>query len=372
MLELRDVAKSFAGRPALRSISLTVDANEYISLLGPSGSGKSTLLRVIAGFEAPDSGEVLLEGRRLTGVPAHERGIGFVFQNFALFPHLSVFDNVAFGLSNRARDPITDPAKLRSRVTAVLELVGLEALAARGIGQISGGQKQRVALARTLVADPRIILLDEPLGALDANLRGRMSVELKRIRRQLGITFIHVTGNEREALMMGDRVIVLDDGAISQLADPDSVFNRPGTARVAQLLSCFNILPGAFEAGAFRHGAWRLAVPTGTAASGPGEYAVRFDQIRVDGLAAGVTGAEPGRAALEAEFIASEYAGATMLHLFKLPDGRTFDVEYHLGHKRPEELTAGASYRLSWAVEDAIAYEGLSGQGGEGGHGRSH
>ena len=212
VLRLEGLSKSFAGRAALSDISFTVTTNEYVSLLGPSGSGKTVLLRAIAGFETPDSGRIFLDDVDVTREAAHKRGIGFVFQNFALFPHLTVFDNVAFGLRNRAVPAPEDVVSKSVRQT--IELVGLKGLEQRGVHQISGGQKQRVALARTLVIKPKLVLLDEPLGALDANLRQRMRTELRRIREALDIPFLHVTGSETEALSMGDRLIVLDAGRI--------------------------------------------------------------------------------------------------------------------------------------------------------------
>ena len=352
ILELRNVTKRYGDDTALDDLSVTLEANEYISLLGPSGSGKSTLLKVIAGFEKPDAGDVFLEGRSLAQVPAYRRGIGFVSQGFALFPHLSVFENVAFGLRNREVDPLADEAELRRRVDEMLVLVGLSDLGDRGIDQISGGQKQRVALARTLVADPKIILLDEPLGALDANLRARMRVELRRIRQQLGITFMHVTGNEEEALAMGDRVAVLDSGRLAQISDPDAVYNRPQSARVAKFLNCYNMFEGRRdEGGAFHAGTSSFACSPGAAAAGV--YCVRFDKIRVVPLQAL---SEDGGTGVRATFITSEYAGPRITYFFRGADGKVLEVEYHLSHRRPEEFAAGSDYWLSWSPDEALVY----------------
>jgi ABC-type Fe3+/spermidine/putrescine transport system ATPase subunit len=353
-LELRAVSKAYGGRPALRQLSLRVERGEYLAMLGPSGSGKSTALRVIAGFESPDNGDVLLGGRSVLDVSAHERGIGFVFQNFALFPHMTVFDNVAFGLRHRARFALSDGGEVRRRVDAVLEMVGLVGLGGRATTQISGGQKQRVALARTLVTDPEIILLDEPLGALDANLRERMMVELRRLHRQLGITFVHVTGNEQEALAMGDRVTVLDDGAVAQLADPDTVYNRPASARVARFLNCYNIFQGRIEAGRFRCGAGELPCPKGApATAAQAQYCIRFDRITV----AVVDGEpRPGDGAITARFVASEYDGPTITYFFAPPEGKPLEVEHHVSHHRPEEFELHRAYRLSWPADDALVY----------------
>ncbi len=214
-----------------------------MSLLGASGSGKTTLLRLIAGFEEPDDGVISIDGERIDGRPSHLRDIGFVFQNFALFPHLSVFENVAFGLRHRANAPLQNEKEIKDRTDNALELVGLEGFGHRGVSAISGGQRQRVALARTLVTEPRIVLLDEPLGALDANLRSRMCDELKAIRERLKVSFLHVTGSETEALMMGDKVAVLADGRIVQTGVPDQLFAEPMNAASARHMNAWNMLP---------------------------------------------------------------------------------------------------------------------------------
>ena len=311
-------------------------------MLGPSGSGKSTLLRILAGFERADDGEIYLDGRPLSRLPAHERGIGFVSQGFALFPHLSVFDNVAFGLRHRRRDPVTAAAEVRRRVDEMLDLVGLADLGGRQIAQISGGQKQRVALARTLVVDPAICLLDEPLGALDANLRQRMTLELRRIHQRLGIIFIHVTGNEMEALAMGERVVVLDHGRAIQIGDPDTIYNRPATLQDARFLNRYNAL----ESGA----------GDGFPSSG-GVCCVRRDHIDVR-----PEGYRPasGETAISATCVTSEYSGSAIVYLFSLANGKVVEVEYHLSHKRPEDLREGGVYALVWQTGQALLF-GTSG-----------
>jgi ABC-type Fe3+/spermidine/putrescine transport system ATPase subunit len=261
VLQLKNVHKAFAGVPALAGVDAMLAEDSYVSLLGPSGSGKTTLLRVIAGFEQPDGGEILFAGRRIDGVPPHERGIGFVFQNFALFPHLSVAENIAFGLENRAVDPVTDAKVVAVRVRDMIGLVGLSGLEDRAVTQISGGQKQRVALARTLVTEPSMVLLDEPLGALDANLRTRMRSELRTIRERCGVTFLHVTGSETEALAMGDTVLVLDRGRIAQSSDAGTLYSRPASADVARFLNCYNIFSGAVSGDVFESAVGGLRHP---------------------------------------------------------------------------------------------------------------
>jgi spermidine/putrescine transport system ATP-binding protein len=347
VLRLEGLTKRFGGRAALSEISFSVTGNEYVSLLGPSGSGKTTLLRAIAGFETPDAGRIFLEGVEVMRKPAHKRGIGFVFQNFALFPHLSVFDNVAFGLRNRA-DPAPEDVVLKS-VREIIDLVGLKGLEQRGVHQISGGQKQRVALARTLVIKPKLVLLDEPLGALDANLRQRMRTELRRIREALDIPFLHVTGSETEALSMGDRLIVLDAGRIGQFGKPGEVYTKPATANVARFLNRYNVFDGRIEGEAFDSKYGRFAFGATTPAR-EGAYAIRYDRVSVKA---------PGAAApakLMANYVASEYLGSALVHFFETPDGKVVEVEHHLSFGPPETYEPGRAYDLSWNPQDGIAF----------------
>jgi putative spermidine/putrescine transport system ATP-binding protein len=336
----------------LSNVSISIANNEYLTFLGPSGSGKTVLLRVIAGFEQPDRGEVIFDGKPIHDVPAHLRGIGFVFQNFALFPHLSVFDNIAFGLANRVNAPERDRATLRDKVEAMIDLVGLAGLEERGVHQISGGQRQRVALARTLVTEPRLVLLDEPLGALDANLRLRMRGELRQIRSRLGVTFLHVTGSETEALAMGDRVAVLDAGRIAQAADPDTIYNRPMSPNVARFLNCYNLLDGRVDGREFVTRAGRLPFTSPAKAAGRPAYAIRRDRISIS------RGDEPaaGGASIAAKFLASEYSGSAVNFFFEAEGGQLIEVEHHLSHHSPEELEPQAVYRLTWRPEDGIAF----------------
>lgn len=352
LLELSGITKAYGGAPALDDLSLAVGAGEYLSILGPSGSGKSTMLRVVAGFETPDDGDVRLEGRSILSKPAHERGIGFVFQGFALFPHMTVFDNVAYGLRHRSRGPVADEAEIRRRVGEALDLLGLTGLGGRAVSQISGGQKQRVALARTLVTDPKIVLLDEPLGALDANLRERMMIELKRIQTQLGGTFLHVTGNEQEALAMGHRTAVLDRGRIAEISPPQTLYNRPGSVRVARFLNCYNIFEGIVGDGAFRFAEAALPLP-GEATAGAAAYCIRADRVTV---AEETEPAAPGEAALPGRFIASEYSGARVTYLFDVAGSRPVEVEYHLSHRRPGSFDPGRRYALRWPATDALVF----------------
>ena len=348
IFSLEGVVKQYGSQAALDGVGFSAHAHEYISLLGPSGSGKTVLLRAIAGFEPLDAGRVILSGRDVTHVPAHQRGIGFVFQNFALFPHLTVFDNVAFGLRNGAK-PLSE-RDVGIRVAEAIELVGLKGLEQRGTGQISGGQKQRVALARTLVTKPALVLLDEPLGALDANLRLRMRIELRRIREQLGIPFLHVTGSETEALAMGDRVLVLDQGRIAQFGPPDDIYNRPSNPNVAKFLNRYNVFDGHIEGNVFESAYGKLGFGTRTI-GGHSAYAIRYDRILPQPAQARTDGV-----ALAAKYVASEYLGSSIVHFFEAADGKVVEVEHHLSNGPPTNYAAGQSYQLSWKPADAIAF----------------
>ena len=277
---------------------------------------------------------------------------------------MSVEANVGFGLRNRRIDPVTDEAEVGRRVTAMLDLVGLGDLSARMAVQLSGGQKQRVSLARTLVTEPKICLLDEPLGALDANLRERMTVELRRIRNALGVTFLHVTGNETEALAMGDRMVVLDAGRAIQIAPPDTVFFSPASERVAHFLNAYNILPGSSENDAFRHGNALLPLPEGVARCS--HYALRYDAITIEAAcheaAAGPVdrggGAMGARGALEATFVATEFLGGRIVYLFRRQDGGVIEVAHHLSRTDPMTFEPGERRRLSWDVSEILAFDG--------------
>ena len=348
IFRLEGVTKRYGEVTALRDVTLAFSGNEYVSLLGPSGSGKTTLLRVIAGFEVPDAGRVYFEGRDITALPAHERGIGFVFQNFALFPHLTVYQNVSFGLTHG--NTTVAASEIDRRTRSMIELVGMAGMEGRGIDQISGGQKQRVALARTLVMEPRFVLLDEPLGALDANLRGRMRNELRAIREKLGVTFLHVTGSETEALSMGDRVVVLDNGTIAQFAHPDEVYAAPASANVAHFLNRYNLFPGKISDGAIT-GAFGTVRPDVVRRGDRPVCAVRYDRINVAAKAAGM--ASP---AIEAQYVASEYLGSSVMYFFEAADGMVIEVEHHLSLGHPPEYTAKEQYMLGWKPEDAIVF----------------
>lgn len=239
LLSLRDVGKGYDGRAAVDRLSLDIRDGEFLTLLGPSGCGKTTLLRLIAGFERPDSGSIALAGTDITALPPEQRPLNTVFQNYALFPHLNVFDNVAYGLRREGRPK----GEIAARVAAALAMVELGEFARRKPHQLSGGQQQRVAIARAVVKRPRLLLLDEPLSALDYQLRRAMRSELKRLQRDLGIAFLFVTHDQEEALAMSDRIAVLRDGAVQQLGTPREIYERPANLFTARFVGETNLFP---------------------------------------------------------------------------------------------------------------------------------
>ncbi len=239
MIEFKDIHKYYGDYHALRGITATIRAGEFFSLLGPSGCGKTTLLRTIAGFEGISSGAVMIDGKNMASVPANQRPTNMVFQSYAIFPHLTVEENVGFGLR---KDPRSKDEKTRA-VAEALEMVNLKGFGKRAAHALSGGQRQRVALARALILKPKVLLLDEPLSALDKKMREQMQVELIRLQRQVGITFILVTHDQEEALVMSDRIAVMFDGEIAQLDDPETLYRKPATRRVADFIGTMNFLP---------------------------------------------------------------------------------------------------------------------------------
>lgn len=244
MLELRRINKTFGALHAVRDVELTIQSGEFFSLLGPSGCGKTTLLRMLGGFDSPTSGEILLDGKRIDPLPPDQRHFNMVFQRYALFPHLNVFDNIAFG----PRMKKAPEADIRQRVAEVLQLVRLDGLENRSVTTLSGGQQQRVALARALVNRPKVLLLDEPLSALDLKLRQQMQVELHAIQRKLGLTFILVTHDQEEALTLSDRIAVMNQGRIEQVGRGREIYEWPATEFVAQFIGSINTFEGQVEA----------------------------------------------------------------------------------------------------------------------------
>jgi spermidine/putrescine transport system ATP-binding protein len=369
----RRVAKSVEGAnpdqgfTAVDHIDLDVNEGEFFSLLGPSGCGKTTTLRMIGGFEQPTEGKIELQGEDVTWLPAYKRNVNTVFQNYALFPHLTIYDNVAFGL-RRKKVPDAD---VKKRVTEMLELVELPGYEGRKPGQISGGQAQRVALARALVNKPAVLLLDEPLGALDLKLRKQMQVELKRIQQEVGITFIYVTHDQEEAMTMSDRIAVMNHGRYEQLGDPEALYERPKTRFVAGFLGVSNLLSVDADGTSGEYAAFKLGdgtacrVPAALAAGRQGKIAlgVRPEKIRLTEPDKDIPA---GNNRLTGVIAHASYLGVSTQYIVALPDGNRVTVfEQNVERATKAELWAtGENVVLSWQpdhsfiVEDAGATNG--------------
>ena len=330
-VRLESVSRHFTAVRALDNISLEIADGEFFSMLGPSGSGKTTCLRLIAGFEQPTSGKIILHGRDVVGVPPYDRDVNTVFQDYALFPHLTVGDNVAYGLMIKK----VPKAERDRRVKEMLEMVRLPNMAGRKPSQLSGGQRQRVALARALINHPGVLLLDEPLGALDLKLRQEMQIELKAIQQQVGITFIYVTHDQEEALTMSDRIAVFNLGKIEQVGTPAEIYERPSTAFVAGFVGTSNIIKGAL--------AQQL---TGSAAP----FAVRPEKIR---LCPPDTPATDGSCAVSGTVRDVVYLGMHTRYLVELAGGGDLTVvQQNLESTSMSVLSAkGQPVKLMWAKE---------------------
>lgn len=316
----RSVSRAFGSVRAVDAVSFEIADGEFFAMLGPSGSGKTTCLRLIAGFEQPDAGAILLHGRPMQGVPPYERPVNTVFQDYALFPHMSVLDNVGYGLMVRG----TGKAERQRKAQAMLELVALGSHGERRPGQLSGGQRQRVALARALVLEPEVLLLDEPLGALDLKLRQQMQGELKALQRQVGITFVFVTHDQDEALGMADRVAVFNQGRIEQIGTAQEVYERPATTFVAGFVGSSNIVAGA--------AATRLL---GRAQP----FSLRPERI---GLG------EAAEVEVAGSVVAVQYHGASTRLQVAVDDGPVLVVE-HANDGRRAAPAPGERVRLGWA-----------------------
>ena len=309
-LECRHISLSYGSTPVLRDINLKIEPGEFFALLGPSGSGKSTLLRLIAGFNQHQRGELLVDGQDISGVPPHLRQIGMVFQNYALWPHMTVWDNVAFGLVERK----VDKATIKAKVGAALELVGLQSYGERRPNQLSGGQQQRVALARTIVIEPQVLLLDEPLSNLDKTLRVQMRQELLAMQRRLGLTTIFVTHDQEEAMTTADRMAVLDQGILQQVGSAAELYDYPQNRFVAGFVGTANLLDGqvtAVDAGGLdfevhRLGALRLPPPAEPLASGAATLALRPHQVSI---AAPQDATDASRLWLDGQVESAEFLG---------------------------------------------------------------
>ena len=354
-VELVGVTRRYGEILAADHVSLSVDKGSFATLLGPSGCGKTTLLKIIAGLEQPDEGEVRIGGRSMAGVPLHRRRIGIVFQNYALFPHLSVFDNIAFGLRYHG----IKRADERERVLAMLELVRLPGLGDARPAMLSGGQRQRVALARALVIEPDVLLLDEPLSALDANLRDEMRIELRTIQERLGVTTIFVTHDQGEALAMSDRIAVLRAGRLQQVGSPAEVYNRPASPFVSNFLGQSNILRGMVREAAGERIIAEVqqvglvhAVPGGgnLAPDMPADLVVRAERLHVG--SAGERGPQQGGTAFAGRIAAVDYQGQAARYLVEAGGHSLYAQSFLDG----APLSAGADVALWFAAEDCRAF----------------
>ncbi|HXV23985.1 MAG TPA: ABC transporter ATP-binding protein [Alphaproteobacteria bacterium] len=348
-VEVHETVKRYGAVAALDRVTLRVAEGEFFGLLGPSGSGKTTLLRAIAGFVMPESGEIRIDGQRIETVPVHKRGIGMVFQNYALFPHLSVFDNIAFGLQVRG----IAKAEITERVAEALRLVRLSGLEERRPRQLSGGQQQRVALARALVTRPKVLLLDEPLGALDKRLRQEMQVELKQIQRTVGITTLFVTHDQEEALTLCDRIAILSEGRLMQIGPPAQVYEHPQSRFAAEFLGEANLFCGSVERGAAAGGKVRTTAGVAVESALPppdGEaiLAVRPEKIQLVDPAKDA----PARAnRVEGRILRSIYSGSSIAYRIEIP-GQELTVFEQNRAAAPRD--AGAAVTLFWAPEHSI------------------
>jgi spermidine/putrescine ABC transporter ATP-binding subunit len=336
LLEVRKITKSFGATHVLRGISLQVAQGEFLTILGESGSGKTTLLRIIAGFESATAGELVMEGQRLDCLPPYRRPVNTVFQSYALFPHLTVAENVAYGL-HMAKVP---KAEIAARVEQALATVKMSAFAAKKPSKISGGQQQRVALARALVNRPKLLLLDEPLSALDANLRRSMQMELKTLQREVGISFVFVTHDQEEAMVMSDRIALLRKGELEQIASPREIYSRPATAYAAQFIGQANLLRGEVRNGMARCGAlsWAVSMP-----DGPALFSLRPENIHL-------ASATPTLGAIRfpAKVLRQAFHGATEVLKIECAEGTSLSVT------APTRTGSAGSGEFEFSPADAI------------------
>ncbi|MCZ7462081.1 ABC transporter ATP-binding protein [Streptomyces sp. WMMC940] len=350
-VRLDGISKSYGDSYAVHELSLDIARGEFFSLLGPSGCGKTTTLRMIGGFIDPTDGTVLLGGEDVTALPPNKRDVNTVFQSYALFDHLSVADNVAFGLKRKG----VARAEIRERVGTMLERVQLGGLGDRKPRTLSGGQRQRVALARALVNRPQVLLLDEPLAALDLKLRRRMQVELKQIQREVGITFVFVTHDQDEALTMSDRVAVMNEGHVEQCGTPEDVYERPSGSFVASFMGTSNLVPGTYRAGEIvvdDGPALPVGTRAGIADGSRVSLSIRPEKIWLSDF-------EPGMALASGVIRETVYSGATTTYLIELVPGITLSVlEQNTARSRMEDRwTGGERVEFGWKPEHCLVLD---------------
>ena len=366
-LEVVNVGKSFHGKPVLANVSLSVDRGEFVAILGPSGSGKSTLLKLVAGFEQPDSGTVWLQGQDVTGAAPYERNINTVFQNYALFPHMDVFENVAYGLRRRK----VGGAELERRVQDALALVDLASFGGRGPETLSGGEQQRVAIARARVNRPAVLLLDEPLSALDLKIRRRMQGELKRIHEEVGTTFIYVTHDQEEAMALGHRVVVMRGGSFEQVGSGRDLYDRPASHFVADFIGETNWLAGRVRA--LEGGRAFAVLPDGTVVRAPATGGTRVGVgvelgVRPERLRLYRTGGAPdGLNAVPARVVRTIFQGASLTIALRLLAGRTWHYVQQIDGVRPDDsnLAVGSDVVLAWDPAATFMFANDTPQAGE-------
>jgi spermidine/putrescine transport system ATP-binding protein len=358
-VRLVDVTKKFGDQVAVDRINLEVRDGEFFSLLGPSGCGKTTTLRMIGGFEQPTSGLIELQGQDVTWLPPFKRNVNTVFQNYALFPHLTIFENVAFGLRRKG----VKASEIKSRVTDMLALVELPGYEARKPTQISGGQAQRVALARALINRPAVLLLDEPLGALDLKLRKQMQVELKRIQQEVGITFIYVTHDQEEAMTMSDRIAVMNKGHYEQLGDPESLYERPTTRFVASFLGISNLLPAKIVGG--DDGYARASLVDETTIRVPRGLVDGKTQVNIGVRPEKIRLSEPtidtpaGHNRLTGRVRDASYLGVSTQYLVESRGGNLMVYEQNVERATRAELWArGDEVQLTWSPDHSFVVPG--------------
>ncbi|NUK22634.1 ABC transporter ATP-binding protein [Streptomyces lunaelactis] len=350
-VQLDGISKSYGDSYAVHDLTLDIAPGEFFSLLGPSGCGKTTSLRMIGGFTDPTDGVILLGGEDVTGLPPNKRNVNTVFQSYALFDHLSVADNVAFGLKRKG----VARAEIRERVATMLDQVQLGNLAERKPHTLSGGQRQRVALARALVNRPQVLLLDEPLAALDLKLRRQMQVELKQIQREVGITFVFVTHDQDEALTMSDRMAVMNDGHVEQCGTPEDVYERPASSFVASFMGTSNLVAGTYRAGEVvmdQGPALPVGPRTGITDGSRVSLAIRPEKIWLTDLA-------PGMARVSGVVRETVYSGPTTTYLIELAPGVTVSVlEQNTDRSRMEDRwSGGESVEIGWQPEHCLVLD---------------
>jgi spermidine/putrescine transport system ATP-binding protein len=343
LLQIDGITKRFGPITAVDRISLEVKDGEFFAILGPSGCGKTTLLRVIAGFEAPDEGRVRLAGADITGLKANRRPVNLMFQSYALFPHMTVFGNVAYGLEMEGLQGVA----LKSRVTEALAMVRMTDFTARKPNQLSGGQRQRVALARALVKRPKVLLLDEPLGALDRKLREQMQIELKRLQQDTGIAFVVVTHDQEEALTLADRIALLDRGRIVQLATPRELYDKPVNRFAADFIGLMNFIDGTVVGSAFdAPGLGRLPAPNGVA-DGPAALAIRPERVRLAEITDGT--------AISGQVEGAAFLGQDVIAHITVPNlARPIVARLAAGHPLSAKLARGQQVWLNWQADQAV------------------